>query len=499
MSAKREILHVIGMTCSACEARVEKALLGTPGVIRASASTRGGRVEIEYEADRADRGSLEAAIRAAGYGLRAGSWGGSAMALGVGILLAAAYLVADSMGAFNAFPSADSSIGFAMLFAIGLLTSVHCVAMCGGIAISQSLAPLAPSSDGATVKASARILPGVLYNAGRVISYTIIGGLAGGLGAAFDFSPAAKGAITGVAALFMVLLGLKMLGILPSGPRLGEYLPPAFSKALSRLSEKARSRGPFVVGLLNGLVPCGPLQTMQLYALGTGSALSGALSLFLFALGTVPLMLAFGAAAALLPRKVLPSLVKASAVLVLVLGFLTAGRAAALAGIALPGLASTGRSAENRERLAADTSPIGTAAEEIPMFLAADAKPPAGIFAKVKGESQEVLTEFKNGRYLPFTVQAGLPVTWIVRIKESELTNCNNALVVPAYGIRKRLVPGDNVIEFLPQKTGVIAYSCWMGMIRSMITVVEDISKVKSAFPGKDAEAPATTGKGGRI
>jgi len=40
--------------------------------------------------------------------------------------------------------------------------------------------------------------------------------------------------------------------------------------------------------MLNGILPCGPLQTMQLYALGTGSAFKGAASMFIFALGTVP-------------------------------------------------------------------------------------------------------------------------------------------------------------------------------------------------------------------
>ena len=72
--------------------------------------------------------------------------------------------------------------------------------------------------------------------------------------------------------------------------------------------------------MLNGLMPCGPLQTMQLYALGTGSLFSGALSMAAFAAGTIPLMLAFALVAATLPRKVLPHLVRASAVLVLLLG-----------------------------------------------------------------------------------------------------------------------------------------------------------------------------------
>jgi plastocyanin domain-containing protein len=49
--------------------------------------------------------------------------------------------------------------------------------------------------------------------------------------------------------------------------------------------------------------------------------------------------------------------------------------------------------------------------------------------------------------------------------------------VIPAYNIQKNLVPGDNIIEFLPTESGVVNFSCWMGMIRSTITVTEEVIK----------------------
>jgi len=63
------------------------------------------------------------------------------------------------------------------------------------------------------------------------------------------------------------------------------------------------NKGPFTVGLLNGLMPCGPLQAMQIYALSTGNPLKGALSMLLFSLGTVPLMFGLGALGSLLSRR----------------------------------------------------------------------------------------------------------------------------------------------------------------------------------------------------
>ena len=61
--------------------------------------------------------------------------------------------------------------------------------------------------------------------------------------------------------------------------------------------------GPFYIGLLNGLMPCGPLQAMQIYALGTGSFVMGAASMFFFSVGTVPLMFGFGVLSSILSKK----------------------------------------------------------------------------------------------------------------------------------------------------------------------------------------------------
>ena len=99
--------------------------------------------------------------------------------------------------------------------------------------------------------------------------------------------------------------------------------------------------------------------------------------------------------------------------------------------------------------------------------------------ATVKDGAQYVVTNFAGGRYVPFADQAGLPVKWTVRIKAADLNGCNGALVVPAFGVQKRLRPGDNLIEFTPTKSGAVPYSCWMGMIRSRIDVVESLAAAR--------------------
>ncbi|WP_243120209.1 hypothetical protein [Caloramator sp. E03] len=68
---------------------------------------------------------------------------------------------------------------------------------------------------------------------------------------------------------------------------------------------------------------------------------------------------------------------------------------------------------------------------------------------------------------------------WIINVEEKNLNGCNNTIIIPKYGIEKELNPGENVIEFIPEEEGNITYTCWMGMIRSNIKVVSDITKIE--------------------
>jgi copper ion binding protein len=461
MGEKKATLFVEDMACQACERKIKEAVGRLKGVSTVSASLRGGRVEATFDEDRVKIEEIRKAIQREGYSL--GNPRKSTLAaLGIFMILAGLYSLARFFGLFEALPSINSSLGYGMLFLVGILTSVHCVAMCGGIALSQSVArmptPRPASSEGKIN--SGNIGPSLQYNAGRIASYTLIGGLVGLLGATLDFSPAAKGLITILAGLFMILFGLKMLGVL------AHFLQPAkpahlsSGSILNRLASSLKRKGPFGVGFLNGFMPCGPLQSMQLYALGTGSFFAGALSMFLFSLGTAPLMLGFGFIAGLVPRKYFPVMVKSSAFMVLALGILTLGRGGALAGIPMSGKAPTQEiaSLEKARNLSQAVIPKGMA------------------IAEVGEKTQIITTDFgSSGSYVPFAVQVGVPLKWTIRVEAEGLNGCNNPITVPALGINKRLRPGDNLIEFTPEKTGTLVYTCWMGMISSKIFVYDPL------------------------
>jgi len=108
---------------------------------------------------------------------------------------------------------------------------------------------------------------------------------------------------------------------------------------------------------------------------------------------------------------------------------------------------------------------------------------------------QIVSTEMKGNRYEPITVQAGILVRWTVNADADELNGCNNPVTIPKYGIQKQLSPGENTIEFTPEEPGNVVYTCWMGMIRGTIRVVEDLGNVDSGdIPVEPAEAPFSGG-----
>lgn len=100
-----------------------------------------------------------------------------------------------------------------------------------------------------------------------------------------------QGILKIIAGLFMVIMGINMLGIIPVLRKLQIRFPNKLANKISR--RKIIEKRPFFVGLLNGLMPCGPMQSMQIIALGSGNPVSGAFAMLMFSLGTVPLMLGY--------------------------------------------------------------------------------------------------------------------------------------------------------------------------------------------------------------
>jgi len=270
VNIKKEKIKVFDMTCTSCESRVERAVKKLDGVKNAMASFSSQSLTIEYDTELCNSQKIKAAIKAAGYSTENSS---KFKIVGIFIIVAAILLIGSASSGINMDARLKGATYF-VLFVVGVLTSIHCVGMCGGIMLSQSI-----NNDSKSKFDS--IKPAFYYNAGRVVSYTILGGIVGALGSALSLSISTKAGVQIFTGLFMIIMGLNMSGF-SIFRKLNIKLP------WSACSVKRKPKTPFLVGVLNGFMPCGPLQTMQLYALGTGSAFKGALAMLVFSLGTVP-------------------------------------------------------------------------------------------------------------------------------------------------------------------------------------------------------------------
>lgn len=217
------------------------------------------------------------------------------------------------------------------VFVAALFGSVHCAAMCGSFACLASGAGGSPdASIGARAQRRAARRSTIAYNLGRLVSYMVLGAVAGAAGAGLD----ALGAVAGfarpaaiVAGALLMLWGLTtLLGTL--GVRVPAVaVPPALAAGIARGVRAVGAFPPVTrglgLGVLTAALPCGWLYAFVATATAAGSALGGALVMAAFWSGTVPMMAAVGLGAQRLlgpARRHLPAF---TAIVLMVLGALT--------------------------------------------------------------------------------------------------------------------------------------------------------------------------------
>ncbi len=184
-------------------------------------------------------------------------------------------------------------------FLVGLLGSTHCLGMCGGIVSALTLGLRADIR-----RSPWTIAPYLLaYNAGRIASYMIAGGLVGILSAQlFGLAPPAQAGWIAklVSGGFMIALGLYLAGWWPGLQQLEKWGGVVWRRIEPlgrRLLPVDRPYKALLFGLVWGWLPCGLVYTALAWAVASGSAGQGSLLMLAFGLGTLPMLLAIGAAA----------------------------------------------------------------------------------------------------------------------------------------------------------------------------------------------------------
>jgi sulfite exporter TauE/SafE/copper chaperone CopZ/plastocyanin domain-containing protein len=483
---QKRSFRIGGMYCVNCQNIIEKELKNTAGVQSAVVNYHTGSAVVTYDDAIIDFDKISAVIESLGYQTPEGK-GETVLQskkiphiVGTLIIILALFMLMREFGTSKlaaAFPLAQEGMSYGMLLVIGLLTSVHCVAMCGGINLSQTLRRngeggvgnrekgkgneerMAESTETALKGTYSLFLPSILYNGGRVVSYTLVGVLVGALGSVITLSGYFQGAVQLIAGVFMVIMGINMLGLFPVLRRFIPQMPAKLQERLAsiftkKIDEQKTGRSPLIVGFLNGFMPCGPLQAMQIYALSTGSPVRGGISMFLFCIGTIPLMFALGAASSALSgakgKAFSRRVMQTGAILVTALGLVMFSNGWSLSGF---------------------TSPLDMTAS----LKRNSTKTGTGAYVHVtQNEVQIVNSTLQPGRYPAITVKQGIPVRWIINAPPGSINGCNNRMTIREYGIKHAFKQGDNVIEFTPVKAGKFRYSCWMGMINSAITVLAE-------------------------
>lgn len=435
-----------GMHCASCERVIATELKKLPGVETASADLKSKQATITL-ADTAEIPSEERVNGVLGpYGYRIASTGAcelpvarlafihrlSQAALAVLAVSLVGWIV---LGPFlRAVPSLQVGTSLAALFGFGVVASVStCLASTGAFLLAYT----------AESRSRKKL---VLVHAGRFAAFVAGGALLGGIGGTLPSDVRFYGVIALVLGIGFLMVGLHLLDLSPSLASLGIRLPGSLNRLQDKVMKSNHGVAPFLAGALTFILPCGFTQTAQALALGSGSAVQGALMMGAFALGTLPALAgitAFGGSK------------------------LLKGRAFRLAAGAVLLLFSFGQIDGALTIFGSPFTFAGMGQQALAVFTSSVSVPAA------QAQEQVIQMSVQYGTFSPsrLTIKKNIPVRW--EVNGIDISGCANTIVAPSIGISRVLSPGLNIINFTPKRTGTIPFSCSMGMIRGSFTVVD--------------------------
>ena len=442
-------VRIGGMTCASCELLLEQKLKAVPGIKEVEINHKTGLATIVADANHLpSEERIASVIRKAGYRLAEDGvatlssvepaqrkW----MEIGGSLLIIfAIYKVLQAFDLISLAPSTSGALSLGGIFVIGLVAGTSsCLAVTGGLLLA-----LAAKHNELNCAETSwdKFKPLLHFNIGRLVSYFVLGGFVGVLGQSITLSTKMSGYMSIAVAFIMLWLALTILQIIPKGS-FPIRPPKKLSRWITSLAESKHPLAPFALGAMTFFLPCGFTQSLQLVALASGNFITGAFTMFAFALGTLPSLLGLSAIASTARGATSRLFLRFSGALVLVLAFFNLNSGFALTGINFA-------SAFNNAPLSA--APVPSAVNGM----------------------QEVSMKVTRYGYEPstLTIKAGIPVRW--HIDGAGAQGCTSQLVIPTLNITKSLGQGDNVIDFTAPNPGQLAFSCSMGMVRGSFTVL---------------------------
>lgn len=452
---QQKIFRIKGMHCPSCVLLVERKLKELKGVRKAEVSLKKEQVMVEGEIPSII--DLNKLFEKDGYSFFEETIDETPRSskkkifqiLFISSALIGIFFLFNKLG-LGALVNVQLQSSLPTFFAFGMLAGLtFCAALVGGIILSLSKQWL--DLYGQTDSTFKKLQPHLMFNAGRLISYAVLGGILGAIGGQLKISLTFTSVLVMAVSVLMLILGLQMLGV--KSLRAFQFSLP---KSLTgRLSDERKFKGrylPLLAGAATFFLPCGFTITSQGLALLSGSFLQGALIMLFFALGTTLPMLLIGLAGVKFFRHKTFAATFLKTAGVLVLFFALFNLNAQFNVLGWPSLSNF---------TVKTNSQIKTADDGFPPIIAG--KQVLKMEASVKGYSPSYLK-----------VREGIPVRW--EITDTGTSGCTNAVIAKSlFSGQIDLKPGTtSVKEFSPPAPGKYKFSCWMGMVVGTLEVVDE-------------------------
>lgn len=326
-----------------------------------------------------------------------------------------------------------------LAFITGLTTGgISCLAVQGGLLTSVISQNRKDHNDAASVG---------MFLTAKVIAYTLLGFGLGFLGARLQITPTLQGWLQIAAGIFMIATAARILDIHPVFRKFVIQPPKALFRFVRRESKLESTFAPAFLGALTVLIPCGITQGMMVLAIASANPLTAAGIMFAFTLGTSPIFFILGLASAKLFEK--KAFVYISSFVIFVLGTLSLNTGQVLRGSV--------HTLQNYYKVATSKTTTSPATEAL---VTTEGMQEATITVTSSGYTSDVTT-----------LKAGIPVKLHLVAKNAQ--GCARAFTIPSLNLQKVLpVNGDETLEFTPRKTGVLTFSCSMGMYSGQFTVI---------------------------
>jgi sulfite exporter TauE/SafE len=328
-----------------------------------------------------------------------------------------------------------------LAFITGLTTGgISCFAVQGGL-LTSALATEKEMDISKNLRARALIA----FLISKLVAYTILGFILGIIGKGLIVSPKIQGLLQIIIGVYMIITAANLANIHPFF-RHFVITPPKFIFRLLRNQTKVKSFfTPIFLGALTILIPCGVTQAMMLLAVSAGNPVTSAGILFAFILGTIPVFFVIGMAAnELFKHKALTTL---AALVVTVMGIYSINSGQVLRGSI--------HTVQNYWSVLTGRNLVTSQ-------------------ARVDDGFQNVTITVTSHGYTSSvnTLKIGVPVRLI--LITNGVTSCARAFTIPDYNLSKVLPStGTEVVEFTPTKTGLMTYTCSMGMYSGSFNIIE--------------------------